>query len=280
MSAQIAVHPELARLQGRGTELRERLAQAHTIRAELEQHKGPYLEALYMQSLGALELELLQSRAANAGARRHIELIRALANRREELNAVALRKIDAQLDREMRAWRERTSAQERRLRDASSRLNAIALTLEQSARLKWLYQRMVRTLHPDMTGGETDLYRSYWHAVQSAYKNADLDQLELLWEVIRHREAHALAPDSSVLDQLRGEIERLEAMLNRQMEALSELQQRPPFCYEEQLRDSQWITDMQAQLQAQIETEMRLAEQLKAILEDLLPKASLACTVH
>ncbi len=46
------------------------------------------------------------------------------------------------------------------------------------SRLKDLYRRLVRLLHPDSTGTDTPRARELWHELQEAYRTHDLDRME------------------------------------------------------------------------------------------------------
>lgn len=46
------------------------------------------------------------------------------------------------------------------------------------ARLKDLYRRLVRLLHPDSTGKDTPRLRELWHELQEAYRTRDLERME------------------------------------------------------------------------------------------------------
>ena len=51
---------------------------------------------------------------------------------------------------------------------------------DSASRIKKIYRRLARKLHPDSTPGGTPEATSLWHETQAAYDTGDLTRLELL----------------------------------------------------------------------------------------------------
>ncbi len=52
------------------------------------------------------------------------------------------------------------------------------------ARLKTYYRKLAQALHPDLAGPQTDLSRELWEETQKAYRERNLDQLELIYTLV------------------------------------------------------------------------------------------------
>ena len=264
----ITLHPEFAKQLERRGRLREQLVHLLEAEAELINHVGPYLEALYLEALGQLELALLQQQAENARLRRQIELLRARLNRGESLDRKTMEHITQQLEVELTAWRHRLRAQEQALKEAQAYRESPPLSRNELEAIKALYRKLVRQLHPDMTGGESPAFRKYWHEVQRAYRGCDLAYLEILAEVVGQEDLRPSPEDPDI--DLRTEIEKLERLLANQAEKLARLRQQAPYCYEERLRDESWIAARQAGLREQIAVEEGQHARLSQALDGLL----------
>ena len=275
------IHPDVLTLQARCNTLRGRLSELLEMESTLAEHVAPHLEAIYLEQLGRLELTLLQAQARNASLRRRLELIRAYLNRGEIISLARWDAIEAQIRREQFEWEERLRADERRLREATLRLSAPRLGERQVLRLKQLYRRLVRQLHPDMTGRETLQYRKYWNEVQIAYRNGDLHYLELLAEAINIGEGMDESVPITMIEQLEQEIGRLERLVQSQIERIANLRNRPPLCYERQLSDAGWVEQKRRDLAAAIRRENETQKLLEDELRMLLPyQSGNAGTLH
>lgn len=269
---ELVLHPHIAALRSQCEALRARLSELLELQAMLVEHTAPRLEALYTEQLGRLELALLEVQARNACLLRRIELLRALLNRGEAITPAHRNDIDSQIRREQFEWEERLRAAEHRMRDANALLQAQRLSEQDAGMLKELYRRLVRRLHPDMTGGETEQYRRYWNEIQSAYHTGDLKYLELLAEIICGEGNGGDLPFASTMGALEAEIQRLMELVRLQVERIAELRRNPPLCYEAQLRDTGWITARQDEIAASIRREEErhaaLVEELRMLLPD------------
>ena len=235
----------------------------------MKEHTAPWLEAKYLECLGQLEFTLFEAEVANACLRRRLDLLRAILNRGEALSAARRLDIETQIRTEQFEWEEQLRADERKLQEALQRLAAPTLSAAESQNLKHLYRRLVRRLHPDVTGGETECYRKYWHEVQGAYQTGNLEYLAILAEVIEGQEPGPDATSPAVIESAEIETQRLESLVQIQIDSLAELRNRPPLSYEQQLRDPAWIAAKKKELSEAIRREeashRALMDQLRLI---------------
>ena len=277
MNTSLRLHPEVATLQRACEELRCRLSKLHEEQSRLEEHVRPYLEALYLDSLGSLELALLQAQADNARMRRRLELIRARTNHGTRLDERVLQAIEAQLAIEWQEWQQRLAEKERGINSAKARLSAPRLTPAENEKLKTLYRRLVRRLHPDITRTETRAYQQYWQEIQYAYQCGDVEYLDILAELLLKSGEASAADDKPVscLD-IDGEHQRLTRLLSVQVGRLAALRASPPFCHGSRLLDPAWMLAKQVELRAAIEAEAATRERLRQALDELIMDASTA----
>jgi hypothetical protein len=275
---QMQVHPYIRVATSRCEALRAQLASLLAQQATLLEHTVPQLEALYLKCLGQLEFTLFEAEVANACLRRRLELLRAILNRGEALTPARRLDIEGQIRTEQFEWEEQLRADERKIEEALRRLSAPTLPPEDAQALKSLYRRLVRQLHPDVTGGETGNYRRYWNEVQEAYRNGDLDYLEVLAEAIERTDVPAGTSSApALIEAAEEEVRRLENLVQNQIERLAALRSRPPLCYEPQLRDPEWVAGKKQELADAIRQEEALHRTLLDELRLIEGESSATC---
>jgi hypothetical protein len=272
------LHLKAAALRDRITQLRSELAAVIEARTELELWEGPALEALYLTKIGPLELRKLKIQAETSQSQRRLELLQRELNRGITITRKVLIAIDQELETEMAAWQARLLEREQAIRTGQAQVDAPLLNLQEIKCLKAHYRHLCRLLHPDLTGGETALFKCYWHEVQRAYRRADVELLESLLTAIKAGQEDMVQFILDSLTALQEECERLRALIARQTERLCELRTVPPYCYAMQLKDERWMTAKIAALEAEIAHEDQIQQHMLLTLESMLD--SLCATKH
>jgi hypothetical protein len=118
-------------------------------------------------------------------------------------------------------------------------------------RAKKAYRRLVRLLHPDVSPQHRELFDHYWQTVQDAYGNIDADLLEALQHIVET----AVSQCSHQADKHAETISRLNTLIASHSERLITLKTEVPFCWSEQLHDSEWLSARKAALDVTIASE-------------------------
>jgi hypothetical protein len=217
-----------------------------------------------------LEYRLFCLQAENAALRRRIALVTAWLNQGVIPAPQDLADMEAQVATEFVQWRARIQEQGSALAQAKRYLARVQqLEQEEYQRLKALYRKLCRLLHPLVNGGESELYQRYWHEVQRTYQNVDVELLAALLTVIEGQAIPEEAPVEDVLQRLNDQRTRLAGQLDRQIERLATLRANPPYVYERLLQDQDWLEDKRRQLDEDIVAEETQQEALTAYLESL-----------
>jgi hypothetical protein len=272
------LHPKAATLRDRITQLRSELAAVIEARTELELWEGPALEALYLTKIGPLELRKLKIQAETSQSQRRLELLQRELNRGITITRKILIAIDQELETEMAVWQTRLLEREQAIRTGQAQADVPLLNLQEIKCLKAHYRHICRLLHPDLRGGETALFKRYWHEVQRAYRRADVELLESLLTAIKAGQEDMVQPILDSLTALQEECGRLHALIAKQMERLCELRTVPPYCYVMQLKDERWMAAKIAALEAEIAHEEQIQQHMLLTLESVLD--SLCATKH
>jgi hypothetical protein len=168
-------------------------------------------------------------------------------------------------------WYGRIEAQEQSLSLAHSYLAAATfIDGDRYRRVKDVYRRLARFLHPDASPENADLFEKYWPSVQTAYRSADGDLLDAILHTIEFALAQrGERPASADAD----ESGRLRLLVASQSERLACLKRQAPHCYAEQLVDDRWLASKRAELATAIEhASEQLARQV-AHLAELLARS-------
>lgn len=254
----------------KATQLRNRLLELFGRLADMRLHLRPQLEARYLKFFGAAELELMEAQLQRRRLQREIELIRMRLARQQDIDTA---EIGAILDAEFSQWEAAVAKQQSDMefmrRFGSAR---IMLGEEETLRIKEIYRRLVRQLHPDMNlGEETELYRRYWNDVQEAYADGDLERLEAL-ELALGGVDTDLPGDVATLARLRQRIAELER-------EIVELNGSWPFSLQKQLADAAWVAGRLRILNQQLLENGQAIERLEKLRGQLYGVASVEAEV-
>jgi hypothetical protein len=109
----------------------------------------------------------------------------------------------------------------------SPREGSIRMTEDQAApvdaRIKELYRRLVRRLHPDLRADGSAAVSGLWHEVQEAYGAGDVARMEILLALSDIETKHIVSQSLSQMHALRAELERaLRALEKSLLEAEGE----------------------------------------------------------
>ncbi len=244
--------------------LRRELATLLESIEQMQTHDRDLLFARYHEQLGILEYSLLCLQVEVLALKKRIDLVQRLHNRGDPIDLAALTRIEAAVEEDLQIWRGRIQAQENQI--VNSRLllgNLVAISENEARRVKSLYRKLARLLHPDVSPENVVLFERHWNTIQSAYENWDGDLLEALLHCVEgecQQSCIAAVPD---------EVARLHLLLKTQTERLAQLQAEPPFCFARLLDDPAWLASQRASLEASIGAQSQRLAQLQAVFAHL-----------
>ena len=219
---------------------------------QMQQKEKPYLLALYQTRLGELEYHLLTLQVECRALRRRIEQAVTLLNRGEILTQQILSDIETQIKQDLLVWQTQISDQAQMLAAGKAFFSElVVIDSSTQQRAKKAYRRLVRLLHPDVSPQHRELFDHYWQTVQDAYGNIDADLLEALQHIVET----AASQCSHQADNHAETISRLNTLIASHSERLITLKTEVPFCWSEQLHDSEWLSTRKATLDVAIAAE-------------------------
>lgn len=268
----IQTHPEVLRLRIQIQDLKEQVSALLEKEALLQHHTLPYLNALYEQSIGIHEYQVLLVRVEVNELKHRIEWCTALLNRGQEISPEDLERLEQEVLEISARWNKELLEKERLL-DASRLFldPSNFLTPVEEQRLKQLYRALCLLLHPDVAK-DPELHTLYWSRVQEAYAHGDIKKLETLLVAVEARDPATDWEQESELEALRTKRDRLESLVLRQSERLDEIEGALPFCLAEQLADASWVEEKQQALRQTVEALTKRRDELREIYETLLDR--------
>lgn len=260
----LSLHPEILRLTEENSLLREEVVHLLTEAHDLVHTIKPNLLALYQTKIGVWELKQFRLQCQAARLKRKVELIQACLNQGlwPDLEA-----IEAQLEKEFRAWERKIHMESERLAAAEERLRHL-LSPEDDHELKKLYYGLVKKLHPDLNPNLTEDQRRLWLRVREAYEAGDLNELRAL--ALLADRTPLPASSSISLERLTKDQQTLEQQIQRLLKEIEKIESRPPLTMRSELSDDGWVRNHCETIQKAIEDLERRCAVLIAHIQTLL----------
>ncbi|MBQ6569962.1 MAG: hypothetical protein IJL87_06875 [Clostridia bacterium] len=139
--------------------------------------EAPPLRRKYMALIGVHEEKVLEAELEVSMLRRKVELIQIAVNRREPIDLAAIDKIiEAEKAEKINA-----------LESEDLTLNEIPQLSEQEQRtLQRQYREITSRFHPEINTHITDTQKELYEKAQIAYKNQDVEQMKLIYDMLFH----------------------------------------------------------------------------------------------
>jgi len=249
-------HPEQTELAARFVAAKAGIREAIEEWHRLSTVVRPRLNAAYQEFFGHLERELQMVAIASSELARRVELLSVKVARGERLTSEIITLINQVVDREYARYHRRLREAFDMTTDERNRAAASRIDATDDAELVNMYRSLVKKLHPDATG-EDGVDESYWHRVQTAYKERNVSQLRALLSVVGAADvddAHTAMWD---LERWQREVETLERRRDVEERKLRRLRTQEPFVHETELDDEAWRTAHTRELQSAIDDKER-----------------------
>ena len=233
----ISLTPEYSSALNEYKMLRESLLRNEEEREYLLHQSLPELQAIYLSKVGKLKLELLEVRIEVYRLKRKMELIQSCINRQSEIVPEA---IDILLEKEIQEQRKKLEEESKKLEEAYRIIKIPPMSGDDALELKTIYYKLARMLHPDVNPEQSDTMKMLWLKVSECYRQGDLNQLKLL-EVLSLQET-TIDSTPTALDELKRRNELFSSRIKLLMKEIEHIKTNFPFTYNEQLKDSSWVS--------------------------------------
>lgn len=198
----------------------------------------PQIMFTYQNIFGDLETELQNKSKYLAEIEKKNEIISSKVRKGEYISSDTLKIIETIAKNKVQ---EELSDKKNKMFSITEKSNHIFnCDINDDYELPQVYRALVKMLHPDRNG-ETDLYKNYWQQIQEAYRIKDVERLRLFYQLLSNHQPKRENPLLSY-NSLETEIRQLKNNIFREKNRISRLKRQEPFCFEDKLNDSLWIT--------------------------------------
>lgn len=304
MKDEIVTSDEFEKLKEYINFLKSEVAKLTQEKHELEFEECPKIKAEFMEKIGDHTNNLVRLNLQISELKYRIMLAQAAINRAEELKR---EQIEEKVTKEYEEYHKKVEEQFREAKDAKEqarhheknaadqeerykqrqeekRAHADEPTEdnEQPAdefagmnfkqKIKELYRRLVKKLHPDMNPELSERQKELWHKVQKAYQESDLETMEDIYDEINQVSAESLPETADGREKLLQMIERLERQIKDLTAAIEQIKSEFPYKEKEMLADEEKVATLRAAIEkVRVEYEATI-EELTRKLEELLKK--------
>ena len=274
-NSQIDISPRKAQLKEEYERLQKEYSELVEKRDDMLYQEAPKLEAIYMESIGQLQYEILQLEYDIALLKLERDLMQSFVNRGEEPE---LETVEEQVEEQAKVYNENLHQEEEKIKQAKAFIEQQKEEENkqkdaEKIELKQLYKRLVHRLHPDLHPEQTEWERELFLKVQEAYANEDLERLRQL-----EAELDAGMPFTSVegntVDEWEARVTKLKEQIAAIRQEIEDLNNQFPFTYRDKLNSQEWIAAKQEELRVRIEMLQKEKERLEQIVNMMKGKAA------
>lgn len=264
-SGNVIVFPDFEKLKSEVEKMRTELSMLLLERDELQFVICKNIETEYMLKLGSIEYKAYEAQCAALRLKRKIELIQAKKNRQEK---VIISAIEETLDTEFAEYQKQLNEQIDKMNDALKRSKAEVLSDEDNKKLKKLYRKIVKALHPDINPDVSQAQVQLFDNAVSAYKNGDLNTLRIIGEMVGNNPLSEQHKDA--MTQLVEERERLQGLLKSIRESIDNIKSEYPYTMKDILEDTEKTEQKKQELENILEQYNELISIYKAKIEEMI----------
>ena len=270
MTNQIDISPRKQQFKKEYERLQRVYSELIAKRDNLLMHEGPYLEALYMNTIGTLQYEVLCLQYEIALLKLERDLLQAYANRGEEPEEDV---VQEKVRQTAQTFNEKIHREEEKIQDAKTYIEEhpeeeTKEKEDEKIEIKKIYKRLVHRLHPDLHPDQSEWERELFLKVQEAYRNEDLERLRQLEKELDAGMPSQLS-DSDTIEDWEERIEKLKTQIAALRAEIKKIEHDFPFTYRKLLHDQEWVSSKQDDLRAHIEQLRVEKERLDKIVEVL-----------
>lgn len=204
--------------------LKSELSDLITERDELKYVVCRNIETQYWLLFGELEKEVYEKSTQVLRLKRKIDLVQSYKNREEDINIDEIEKI---LNKEFIEYQEKLEEYLQNIRIAKEYSSLEKLTKEESKKLKKLYLKIVKLLHPDLCKNFTESDKLLFQKALEAYKSGDLETMIAIDTLIGKKDESHEAKNS--LEDLEEERQKLDNLIKKVSRQIDDIKNDVPY---------------------------------------------------
>lgn len=221
------------------------------------------LESLYMSKLGALIFLKFENEIEYRKLKKKLNLIIKSKNKNEKID---INNIDNILKKELESFYKELETIRERMKISKMYLESPFLSDEEVKKIKDIYRKLAKKLHPDINRNLNEKEIDLWNKVKEAYENNDLISLIVLDGVINDIEIKEDTSISNIeenIEKIKDKIEKLK-VINK--EALNEF----PLNLREVINDHNFIENKKEELNKEIKIYKEKISELNKLINEAI----------
>ncbi|MDU2458727.1 DnaJ domain-containing protein [Clostridium sp.] len=179
--------------------------------------KKESLESIYMSKLGALIFLKFEKEIEYRKLKKKLNLLIQSKNKNEKID---INKIDDVLKLELKKFYTELESIREKLKDTKIYLESPILNDEEVKKIKELFRKLAKKLHPDINKNLTKEEIELWNKIKEAYENNDLVSLIVLEGIIDNIEIKEDVSINSIeenIEKIKNKIEKINIIIKESL---------------------------------------------------------------
>ncbi|MDU7240404.1 DnaJ domain-containing protein [Clostridium sp.] len=225
--------------------------------------KKESLESIYMSKLGALIFLKFEKEIEYRKLKKKLNLLIQSKNKNEKID---INKIDDILKLELKSFYKELESIREKMNDSKIYLESPILNDEEVKKIKELFRKLAKKLHPDINKNLTKEEIELWNKIKEAYENNDLVSLIVLEGIIDNIEIKEDVSIDSIeenIEKIKNKIEKINIIIK---ESLNEF----PLNLREVINNESFIQSKKDELNKEIKIYKEKINELNKLIYEVI----------
>ncbi|MBS5883685.1 MULTISPECIES: DnaJ domain-containing protein [Clostridium] len=225
--------------------------------------KKESLESIYMSKLGALIFLKFEKEIEYRKLKKKLNLLIQSKNKNEKID---INKIDDILKLELKSFYKELESIREKMNDSKIYLESPILNDEEVKKIKELFRKLAKKLHPDINKNLTKEEIELWNKIKEAYENNDLVSLIVLEGIIDNIE---IKEDVSI-DSIEENIEKIKNKIEKINIIIKESLNKFPLNLREVINNESFIQSKKDELNKEIKIYKEKINELNKLIYEVI----------
>ncbi|MDU3350669.1 MAG: DnaJ domain-containing protein [Clostridium sp.] len=225
--------------------------------------KKESLESIYMSKLGALIFLKFEKEIEYRKLKKKLNLLIQSKNKNEKID---INKIDDILKLELKSLYKELESIREKMNDSKIYLESPILNDEEVKKIKELFRKLAKKLHPDINKNLTKEEIELWNKIKEAYENNDLVSLIVLEGIIDNIEIK----ENVSIDSIEENIEKIKNKIEKINIIIKESLNKFPLNLREVINNESFIQSKKDELNKEIKIYKEKINELNKLIYEVI----------
>ncbi|MDU3406161.1 DnaJ domain-containing protein [Clostridium sp.] len=225
--------------------------------------KKESLESIYMSKLGALIFLKFEKEIEYRKLKKKLNLLIQSKNKNEKID---INKIDDILKLELKSFYKELESIREKMNDSKIYLESPILNDEEVKKIKELFRKLAKKLHPDINKNLTKEEIELWNKIKEAYENNDLVSLIVLEGIIDNIEIK----ENVSIDSIEENIEKIKNKIEKINIIIKESLNKFPLNLREVINNESFIQSKKDELNKEIKIYKEKINELNKLIYEVI----------